>query len=136
MVTERPTLRAALTESVWRQAETEGDDGTTSYETYKAGEYIRAMVQLENEERDRCAKYCAVAINAGLREREVQVAERQGQMIASVLRAVFGDARLGLTPAQRTLSVQVIDEHVARAIETADAPRPLAVEARGRGSRR
>lgn len=120
MVTERPYLRLALTEAVWAQRETTDAEGETGYDTYKAGEYIRAMVILENEERDRCAKFCAVAINAGLREREVQVAERQGQMIAGVLRAVFGDARLGLTEDQRALSVQVIDEHVMAAIEAAD----------------
>lgn len=136
MVTERPYLRLALTESIWAQRETTDAEGETGYDTYKAGEYIRAMVILENEERDRCAKFCAVAINAGLREREVQVAERQGQMIATVLRAVFGDARLGLTEDQRALSVQVIDEHVMAAIDAAETTKPPAELVRGRAVRR
>lgn len=71
-------------------------------EAHKAGEYVRALAKLEADERDRCANFCRIAIAAGLAERQVRLAERQGQMIAEVLRTVMGDPELGLTEAQKT----------------------------------
>jgi hypothetical protein len=109
MVAEHPDLRMALTATIWRLDDATDTDATR---TYKAGEYIRAMVRLESEERDRCARFSKLAVDAGLRERETQVAERQGAMLAGVLRTVLGDVRVGLTPEQLTAAVQAIDEHV------------------------
>ncbi len=74
----------------------------------KSGEYIRGLVQLEAQERDRCAGFAAKAIAAGLAERQVRLAERQGEMIAAVLSAVMADAALGLTAEQREAFPHVI----------------------------
>jgi hypothetical protein len=64
-------------------------------------EAIRAMARLEAEERDRLAKFSALAISAGLQARQVALAERQGEMMGAVLRSVVSDPELGLTDAQR-----------------------------------
>jgi hypothetical protein len=90
---EDGALRKALVADVWI-VDLEG-------EAHKAGEYVRALAKLEADERDRCANFCRIAIAAGLAERQVRLAERQGQMIAEVLRTVMGDPELGLSEAQK-----------------------------------
>lgn len=77
---------------------------------YATGEAIRGLAQLEAQERDRCATFAAKAIAAGLAERTVRLAERQGEMIASVLMAVFDD--LDLTDEQRDGAPDVIRRHL------------------------
>ena len=82
-------------------------------ELVKVGEYVRGLCQLEAQERDRLAGFCAKAIAAGLAERQVRLAERMGQQIAEVLRAVLGDPELGLTAAQREAAPATIRRHLA-----------------------
>ena len=65
----------------------------------KVGEYVRAMAMLEAQERDRAAKFAAQAIAAGLAERQVRLAERQGVLIEQVITAAF--ERLDLSVEQR-----------------------------------
>src|SRR5215217_8384307 len=47
---------------------------------YGTGEAIRGLADLEAKERERCANFAAKAVAAGLAERTVRVAERQGQL--------------------------------------------------------
>lgn len=77
------------------------------------GEAVRALVTLENDERDRCCNFAAKAVAAGLLERQVRLAERQGELIADVLRAVLGDERLGLSAEQRALVPGLVRERLA-----------------------
>lgn len=72
----------------------------------KVGEYVRGLASLENTERDRAAKYAKLAIDAGLAERQVRLAERQGALIEQVLTSVFDD--LGLSEQQRSLAPAAI----------------------------
>lgn len=88
LVAERPELRDALI-------------GDVAGEFGKAGEFIKGLVILEAQERDRCANFCRLAIAAGLAERQVRMAERQGQLMTELLRAVMADPALGLTATQR-----------------------------------
>jgi hypothetical protein len=48
---------------------------------YVNGEVIRGLADLEAKERERCANFATKAIAAGLAERTVRVAERQGQLM-------------------------------------------------------
>lgn len=82
-------------------------------EPVPVAEAIRALVQLEGEERDRCANFAAKAVAAGLAERQVRLAERQGEMIAEVLRAVLGDEALGLSESQVAMVPVLLREHLA-----------------------
>lgn len=72
----------------------------------KVGEYIRGLASLENAERDRAAKFAALAIQAGLAERQVKLAERQGALIEQVLLAAF--EAIGLSAEQRKAAPEAI----------------------------
>lgn len=85
----------------------------TQFDTEKSGEYIRGLVQLEAQERDRLANFCAKAIAAGLAERTVRMAERQGEMLAAVLMAVIGSTILGLNETQRKVFPDVVRAELA-----------------------
>lgn len=78
----------------------------------KVGEFIRGLAQLERDERDRCANMAALAIKAGIAERQIQLAERHGAMLASFMRAVLGDGDLALTPEQRARVPAVMSRHL------------------------
>jgi hypothetical protein len=93
LVGESDTLRAALV------AEAYGEFGPT-------GEYVRGLATIEAQERDRCATFAAKAVAAGLAERTVRIAERQGEMIVKVLSAVFDD--LNLSEEQREAAPDAI----------------------------
>jgi hypothetical protein len=66
----------------------------TKYGTEKSGEYIRGLAQLEAQERDRCVNFATKAIAAGLAERQVRLAERQGEMLAAVVTAALAEVAL------------------------------------------
>ena len=99
MVTGQPNLRDALVREAY------GEFGPI-------GEYLRGLVVLEAQERERCANWCAKAIAAGLAERQVRLAEKQGALIAAVLRAVMDDPALGLTERQREAIPDVAERHL------------------------
>lgn len=84
LVADSPNLREALVGETW----VSGDN----IDTYKAGEYIRGLAQLEAQERDRLAGFCSKAIAAGLAERMVQVAEKQAAMAHAALVAGLDEA--------------------------------------------
>ncbi|MEC5149155.1 hypothetical protein [Cryobacterium sp. GrIS_2_6] len=90
LVAESPTLRDALV-------------GDAMGEFGKVGEYIRGLAQLESLERDRLATFASKAVQAGLGERQVRLAERQGELMAMVLTTVLDSAQLGLSAAQKSL---------------------------------
>lgn len=101
LVGESDKLRDALVRQAW------GEFGPT-------GEYIRGLAQLEAQERDRCAHLAERAVRAGLAERQVRLAERQGALIASVFRAVLGDVRLGLSADQLSAAPMIISEQLEK----------------------
>lgn len=78
-----------------------GDDRGT---TEQAAPHI--AYQMLTSASDRLATYAAAALRAGVDERRVQLAERQGQLVADVIRGVL--AALDLTPAQWELVPTVV----------------------------
>jgi hypothetical protein len=58
---------------------------------------------LYNDERDRLAKYCKMAIDAGIAERQVQIAQDYAQQLANFLRALL--AELGVPGTPETFAV-------------------------------
>jgi hypothetical protein len=105
LVNDSPSLHEALVAETWIPTENAG--------SYKAGEYIRGLAVLEAQERDRCATFCAKAIAAGLAERQVRLAEKQGALLADFLRGVLADPALGLTDEQRRAIPDVAERHLA-----------------------
>lgn len=82
---------------------------------FAASEAQRALVTLESAERDRVVRYAKVAHDMGIAEREVKLAEKQGELLASVIRGVLGD--LELTEAQQGLAPAAIQRHLRAVAE-------------------
>jgi hypothetical protein len=115
------TLAAEIDERIAAGRELYGDEftlssilvGSTYFEGQKTGEYIRGLVQLEAQERDRMAGFAAKAVAAGLGERMVRQAEQNGELLFLMLSAVIADKRLALTGDQRKAMPDVIRAHLA-----------------------
>lgn len=69
-------------------------------------EAVRGLAELEAAERDRCARFAKLALDAGIAERQVRLAEQQGAMVADVIDRVL--AALGLSDEQRALVPTVV----------------------------
>lgn len=69
------------------------------------------LVRMYNEERDRLAKYCDLAMRAGVSERLTRLAENQGRAIVKVLDAAF--ERLQLTTDQQAALPGIMAELLA-----------------------
>jgi hypothetical protein len=67
-------------------------------------------VELYQEERRMLARVCKMAHDAGVAERSVALAERQGEMLAGVIKAVLGD--LGLSKEQQRGAPAVVRRHL------------------------
>jgi hypothetical protein len=80
---------------------------------YVTGEAIRGLADLEAKERERCANFASKAVAAGLNERMVRLAERQGELLAQVIRGVLDE--LGLSAEQKQLAPKVVRRHLAAA---------------------
>jgi hypothetical protein len=78
---------------------------TKDGDIYAASEALRGLVRLESEERDRCAGFATKAVAAGLAERQVRLAERQGEMLASVIRLILEDLGLSVEQWERVTEI-------------------------------
>ncbi len=74
------------------------------------------LVRMWSEERDRAARLAKMAIDAGLAEKQVRLAERQGQVIAHIFTSVLDDDSLGLSREQRDAGRSLAARHL-RALE-------------------
>jgi hypothetical protein len=77
---------------------------------YVTGEAIRGLADLEAKERERCANFATKAVAAGLAERQVRLAERQGELLAQVIRGVLDE--LGLSAEQKQLAPEVVRRYL------------------------
>jgi len=59
---------------------------------------------------DRAAKHAKLALDAGVAERQVAIAEREGELLAGVIKAILGD--LGLSKEQQREAPGVVRRHV------------------------
>lgn len=87
------------------------------YGIFASGEAIRGLVQLEAQERDRVVKYAKVAHEMGIAEREIQLAEQQGAMLAGAVRKILDG--LNLTPQQMEIVPQLVPS-VLRSLASGD----------------
>ncbi|HEY7598388.1 MAG TPA: hypothetical protein VH741_00555 [Candidatus Limnocylindrales bacterium] len=92
---------------------------TRAGEVIDDGEYIRAIVRLYNEERDRLARTAKAALNAGVAERQVRLAEAHGRELVRIVVAVLG--RLDLTQEQ-TVAARLMIAEEFRNLTAAPAP--------------
>lgn len=98
---------------VWLREEIAATDDLGTFES-------RVLVQLYGEERDRVAKVAKAALDAGVAERAVGLAERHGAFLAELLRRVFADPELGLGSAQQERLPDVLRRHL---VTMAEQPR-------------
>lgn len=70
------------------------------------------LVKMYDAERERLTKFAKMAIDAGIAERQVRLAERQGEMIAKLIGAIIDDERLALSDTKRELARKVAGEHL------------------------
>lgn len=94
--------------------------GTQTSGVIATGEAIRGLAKLEGDERDRCANFAKIAVAAGLAERQVRLAERQGAIMAGVIGAVLQQLGVDVGGDQvRSLVAAEISRHagVAPAVE-------------------
>ncbi len=86
---------------------------------YATGEKIRGLAEAEAQERDRCARFCALAINAKVSEAQVEAARSLGHQFIDDVRLSWDEA--GLSPEQRSLQqsalVRRLQNRMAPALE-------------------
>ncbi len=68
------------------------------------------LIDLYQRERKHLVDVCAKALQAGIEERRVRLAESQGALIADVIRRILGD--LDLTPEQSARVGEVVPRHL------------------------
>lgn len=89
----------------WVRDELAGMEDKTSFEA-------QVLMRLWNEERDRVARIAKAALDAGVQERAILLAERWGEQIATVLRAIFDDPELALNQRQRGRLPDLLRRHL------------------------
>lgn len=88
-------------------------DLTREGDPVAVAEAVRGLVELEAAERDRCARFAKLALDAGIAERQVRLAEQQGALVADAIDRIL--AALGLSEEQRAL-VPVVVPRELRAV--------------------
>lgn len=71
---------------------------------------VNLWVKLWQDERAHLVRVAKEAINAGIEERKVRLAEQQGTLLAGVIQRILGD--LDLTPAQAARIPEVVPRHL------------------------
>lgn len=79
-----------------------------AYEVVKPSVWI----DMYQSERKHLVAVTKAAIDAGIAERSVRIAEQQGALIADVFRKVLGDPELGITDEQRETMTHVVARHL------------------------
>lgn len=70
----------------------------------------RAFIEVWTKQREHLAKVCKMALDAGVAERQVRLAEKQGELVAGVIKAIFKD--LDLSPEQKQIAPAVARKHL------------------------
>lgn len=70
------------------------------------------LVRLWNEERDRLARMCKMALDAGIDQRMIDLAESEARVVVEVIVAVIDAPELGLDPAMREVGRRVAAERL------------------------
>ena len=88
-------------------------------------EELHVYIVARGQAMDRLHRYAKTALELGLAERQVRLAEQWGTTVGLLLRNVLD--RLALTPEQEALAPAVVQEELARADNTALLERATAM---------
>lgn len=69
-------------------------------------------LQLYREERKHLSQICADCLRLGIEERRLRLAERQGSLIAEMIRKLLEDPELGLNPSQQVAGRAIASRHL------------------------
>lgn len=83
-----------------------GFEGQELEDVVISPETLNIWISTRHKCMDNLARYSKMAIDAGISERQIALAERYGQMIAGLLERVLGD--LGLTSAQARKAPEIV----------------------------
>lgn len=73
---------------------------------------VNLWVQRWFAERKHLVEACKTAISLGLREREIELAKDQGDLMARIIEAILGDPALGLTAEAQGRVVEIASRHL------------------------
>lgn len=103
-----------------RRYEGGGESGDTFIEETKTeSPHLHIWIKVRQQAMDRLVNYSAVALKAGIEERQVRIVERIGEQLSSVFERVLG-AIPDLTESQRALGLQAY----ASELRQLEAPLP------------
>jgi hypothetical protein len=85
--------------------------GDTESSTAVREAKLNLWVELLFRERKHFADICAKAVSLGIAERDMQLAEQQGQIFVAIVRAILSDKLLELTPVQLERAPGVVSRH-------------------------
>lgn len=101
----------------WLEARVQHDGEDSVVTLGLNGEQASPYMTLLMDHRKQLAAVAAAAIRAGVEERRVKLAERQGDMLVGLIRAILDD--LELTPGQRARVPDVVPRHLRSVTATA-----------------
>lgn len=109
--------RGELTFGVVRESIEEGSgtgqkEGDTNRSSTVKAAGKHPFVKLWHEERDKLRTASVEAVKIGLAEREIRLAEMQGQLIAQVVRSAAADPEMGLSPLDQRKFASVVGRHL------------------------
>lgn len=109
-----------------RQQVVELEDETKVLKLTTAGIKPNAIIELYQQERSHLLKVAKTAKDMGIAERQMQLMEDQGRLMAAALQRFMEDPELGLTPTQRIAarpvmrrSLEFIEAHVVAELPAA-----------------
>lgn len=85
------------------------------------------ILQLYKEERQHLVRCCKAAIDGGVAQRRVEIAQQQAQLMAHVMLSLVNDSELGLEYEQQLKARKLIRKHLELAPETPE-PLPAVIE--------
>ncbi|CAN5513848.1 hypothetical protein BH20ACT21_BH20ACT21_25190 [soil metagenome] len=83
------------------------------YRENNFGDHVpHVLISMWNEERDRAARFAKIALDSGVQERQVRVAQQQGALLAQVVQRMLEDPEFNLTASQRAAGRMVAARHL------------------------
>lgn len=91
----------------FREESGEGDSGSFAKDvTIKGPPSMNIWIETRHDAMDRLARYAKIALDAGVEERRIQLAEDLGSMMVPMFKAIFD--QLDLTPAQQRRAPDIL----------------------------
>jgi hypothetical protein len=81
-------------------------------------------INMYHKEREMLVRSSKLAIDAGVAERQVKIAEEQGMILAMIVKNILTDPRMQLTPEQQIAARDVVREHMT-------STKPIEIELTG-----